>query len=372
MIDLVADHGYEAITIRQLSRVAGVSTRDIYQCLGGKEQCFLHAYDAIVRRAERHIRSAHGAEREWQVALRQALAALAVEIAERPKAARFALVESFGAGPVVRERADCVTSRLEALLAAAFERAQTQDGVEVPSLIVKAVVAGMLRMARARLLSGEESQIPELVDVLWRWALDYRCADTARLFAPSRPATRADAGRSDCAGPNRDAGAADGSWWLLEEVLAPARVVKLARVVGATGCDVHLCDPVREAQAQRTRLVCLYDGGHGLPAVGGLDERVPALQDALRIMGIECKREPPQIRRSVVASVVQRCVHLAQNAAQLPRGEVMLGREASARRGARLAQLLVQAAVLACHVLGWSPAERGQQAGPDEHCICGT
>lgn len=201
MIDLVADHGYEAITIRQLSKVACVSTRDVYQCLGGKEQCFLHAYDAIVMRAERRIRSAHSAEREWQSALRQALAAFAIEIAERPKAARLALVESFSAGPVVLERADCVTSRLEALLATVFEHAQALDGMEVPPLIVKAIVAGMLRVARARLLRGDESQMPELVDVLWTWALDYRCANAARLFAPSHPAAPANAATGD------------GSWW---------------------------------------------------------------------------------------------------------------------------------------------------------------
>ena len=84
-----------------------------------------------------------------------------------------------------------MTSRLEALLATVFEHAQALDGMEVPPLIVKAIVAGMLRVARARLLRGDESQMPELVDVLWTWALDYRCANAARLFAPSHPAAPA-------------------------------------------------------------------------------------------------------------------------------------------------------------------------------------
>ncbi len=49
---------------------------------------------------------------------------------------------------------------------------------------MKAIVAGCCGW-RGHGSSGETSRRCQLVDVLWTWALDYRCANAARLFAPS-------------------------------------------------------------------------------------------------------------------------------------------------------------------------------------------
>ena len=64
------------------------------------------------------------------------------------------------------------------------------DSVPVPPLIVKGIVAGVHRVARARLLAGRAHELPGLADELLEWMLCFRChaaTSLAHLDAPSAP-----------------------------------------------------------------------------------------------------------------------------------------------------------------------------------------
>jgi AcrR family transcriptional regulator len=104
MVELVAEHGYDAVSVVTLTNRARISKRDFYKLFAGKEECFLAAYDLIVSRSVRGILAAAEGEEEWRERLRLGLLAFVGQIAASPDAARLALVETFAAGAVAVER----------------------------------------------------------------------------------------------------------------------------------------------------------------------------------------------------------------------------------------------------------------------------
>jgi AcrR family transcriptional regulator len=172
MIEIVGDEGYEAITVRKVSQLAGVSTRAFYQHFEGKEECFLRTYELVVQRAANRIVAAQSGERDSRERLRLAFAAFAREIESKPRAARLALIEAFAAGPAALERMRCTDTIFEAMIAESFGR--IQDGIEMSPLLIKGIVAGVTCVARARLLEGREEELSEISDELLEWALSLR------------------------------------------------------------------------------------------------------------------------------------------------------------------------------------------------------
>jgi AcrR family transcriptional regulator len=171
-IELVAEDGYDDLTATAISGVAGVSKRTFYENFEDKEECFLATYDRIVRHTAREVLAAQRGARSWQEDMRAAFGAFAREVAERPQAARLALVEVFAAGPAAFERVQHTGGLFEALVGESF--AKPRDGVELSPLLIKGIVAGEARVARARLLSGRERELPEETDALMSWALSLR------------------------------------------------------------------------------------------------------------------------------------------------------------------------------------------------------
>ena len=171
MIEVVGEGGYEAVSVRRVSRLAGVSTGTFYDHFEGKEECFLRTYELVVQRAAGKIVAAQSGEPNWQERMRCAFDAFACEIEAKPQAARLALVEALAAGPAALEGMRCTESLFEAMIAESFSR--DPDGARMPSLLIKGIVAGVGSVARGRLLAGREQDLPVLSGELLRWALSF-------------------------------------------------------------------------------------------------------------------------------------------------------------------------------------------------------
>lgn len=184
MIELAAEHGYASVTVRQLSKLAGVSTRDFYQRFGGKEQCFLHAYQAIAQSTEQRIAQAYQAELDPRAALEGSLRALLSEVARRPKAAKVALIEAFAVGPAALLRVRSVERRFAARLTLSLERVHPQ--APPPPAMARAIIAGLVFTIRARLLEERAHELPALADDLAAWMLGYCGADVSEIFQAAR------------------------------------------------------------------------------------------------------------------------------------------------------------------------------------------
>lgn len=179
MIELVAEHGYNAVSVAKLTSRARVSKRDFYKLFPSKEECFLAAYDIVVSHSVRGIIAAAEGEEEWRERLRLGLLAFAGQIAASPDAARLALVEVFAAGAVAVERLLRTSRLFEALVAKNF--ALVDEAPQLPRLVVKGMVAGGGRMARARLLSGQPRELALDGNELPEWALSFCDDDVVRL-----------------------------------------------------------------------------------------------------------------------------------------------------------------------------------------------
>jgi AcrR family transcriptional regulator len=185
MIELVAERGYSKVAVRDLAGVAKVSTRAFYKNFSGKEDCFLRTHELVVRRAAKRVIAAQAGERDWQERLRLAFRAFVRELEREPQASHLALVEAYVDGPVARVQARRAERVFESMLADSFRRAP--DGLPVSPLLVEGIVAGVVEVARRRLLSGPGEFSPGLADGLLEWAL--RCREHAALSSPQAPLT---------------------------------------------------------------------------------------------------------------------------------------------------------------------------------------
>ncbi len=179
MVELVAEHGYNGVAVEMLTKRAGVSKRDFYKHFDSKEECFLATYDLIVSRSLRGILAAAEGEEEWCERLRLGFLAVAGQIAGSPETARLVLVEAFAAGAVAVERMQRTNQLFEALVA---ENLALADGAtRLPRLVVKGIVAGGSRVARARLLSGHPRRLALDGGELMEWTLSFCDDEVVRL-----------------------------------------------------------------------------------------------------------------------------------------------------------------------------------------------
>ncbi len=170
-IEIVAKQGYGGAKVRDISRLAGVSTRAFYEHFDSKQDCVLQTYELVARRATRRIIAEQFGEGSWEERARLVLGAFARELKGSPKAGRFALVETCTAGPAALEQVRRHELTFEAMLAEGLARAP--GGVVVPSLVIEGMVAGVAHVARTRLVAGRAAQLSKLEDQLVDWALCY-------------------------------------------------------------------------------------------------------------------------------------------------------------------------------------------------------
>jgi AcrR family transcriptional regulator len=192
MIELVAEGGYCAVTVRRLARAAGVSTHTFYERFEGKEECFASTCELVVGRIARRVLSSRGTGRDWHEQAELTFRAVTREIARESKGAQLVLVDAFGAGPPAVARMRRANAALETAVADGFASAPGRTGA--PPLVVKGIVAGVTRVACTRLLAGRPEELPALGDELARWALSLRgeslsalgpCGRRAALGSPA-------------------------------------------------------------------------------------------------------------------------------------------------------------------------------------------
>lgn len=110
MLEIAAERGYGAVTVRELTQLAGVSTHTFYEHFEDKEKCFLSTCDLAVRRAARRVFASRKRGRQWHEQMRLTFRALTRELAREPRSARLLawLLRTRCRGQAVPEVADVV------------------------------------------------------------------------------------------------------------------------------------------------------------------------------------------------------------------------------------------------------------------------
>jgi AcrR family transcriptional regulator len=169
--NVVAQKGYAATRVADITEYAGVSRKTFYELFTDKEDCFLAAYDAIT--ALLMDRMAKGlaavAGRSWEEQVSALLGEFLRFLAAEPAFARMCIVEVLGSGPKGLARRD---QAIEAFFPVVDQIPRSQPGAErwLSELTPMFVTGGILEVVYAAIRRGETESLPELEDDLTRLA----------------------------------------------------------------------------------------------------------------------------------------------------------------------------------------------------------
>ena len=188
MIELTASEGFDLVTVRKLTRAAGVSSRAFYLRFSGVDDCLLTAYGETMAGAAAGIRDTRSAGLEPAEQVSHALRALLAQLVADRDVARFALIEVYAGGPAALAAIAAEERRLEAALRGCLDRRSRR----VPKATAAALIAASLRCARVQLIDASPAEAAQTIDLLVEWARDL-VEDKEELGVPAVAMTTASA-----------------------------------------------------------------------------------------------------------------------------------------------------------------------------------
>lgn len=178
MVEAVARRGYQGATVAEVARLAGVSTRTVYERFDSKEGCLLAACEAIAGQAREKVLLACDASLGVEAGgggdgrprlVASAWEAFAQAIERHPKEAAFVLVHAPTAGAEAYRR----IKRAHALCAEALAgRLEQAEGFTPSQPLLLGAVHGVSHVARTCLIDGRARDAVELLPALQGWVLD--------------------------------------------------------------------------------------------------------------------------------------------------------------------------------------------------------
>lgn len=152
MVEESAKRGAGNVTVAHIVTRAGVSRRTFYELFGGREDCFLGAFDEGVGRAFRYVLDRYDPQARWVERVRTALTGLLAFLDADRGTGQLLIVGSLGAGAKALARRQDVLVRMMVLVDEG--RAEIKAGTELPPLTAEGVVGGVLSVLHSRLLTS--------------------------------------------------------------------------------------------------------------------------------------------------------------------------------------------------------------------------
>ena len=167
---LVADKGFENLSIPAVSATAGTSNQTFYEHFGNKREAFLAAFDASAADGLAATTDAFESQAERPEAVGAGLRAMLEHIAGNELFARFTFFDLQTAGPVALDRADLVNDSFTAFLRPGFKPG-VSEGEPLSPTLVHAVGSGIWSVIQHELAHGQADGLPELAPDLVRIVL---------------------------------------------------------------------------------------------------------------------------------------------------------------------------------------------------------
>jgi AcrR family transcriptional regulator len=161
--NVVAEKGYAATRVADITEYAGVSRKTFYEQFTDKEDCFLAAYDAITAllmdRMARGLASVP--DGSWEEKVSALLGEFLRFLAAEPAFARMCIVEVLGSGPRGLARRDAA---IEAFFPVVDQIPRSQPGAEkwLSELTPVFVTGGILEVVYAAIRRGDTASLPAL------------------------------------------------------------------------------------------------------------------------------------------------------------------------------------------------------------------
>jgi AcrR family transcriptional regulator len=178
MLEAVGDEGYEGTSIRSVLARSGLYRQAFYDNFASKEDCFLQAYDAALKRIEAGILAAASPQVSWLAQLRAGLGALLDFLDSETEVSRALIVEVHPAGGAALARRAAAVGRAREFLA----RGAAAGGIGTPPPIApEAIASGIHAIVHSRLASRDADGFHELLpELMYIAALPYFGAAVAK------------------------------------------------------------------------------------------------------------------------------------------------------------------------------------------------
>jgi AcrR family transcriptional regulator len=190
-VQAVEDVGYARMSVAQIVARGRVSRRTFYEAFGGREECFLAAFEHALSHASRIARAAYEDESGWQAGIRASLAGLLAFLDEEPGFAKVCVVDALVAGERVLRRRREVLEELAKIIDEG--RSVTSSTCEPPPLTAECVVGAAFTVIHTRLPDPGRGPLTDLLGPLMSMiVLPYMGARAAsrELTRPAREIRR--------------------------------------------------------------------------------------------------------------------------------------------------------------------------------------
>jgi AcrR family transcriptional regulator len=167
LVDVVAERGYNATTVANITKAASVSRRTFYEHFADKEACFLAAYEMVADHIAASMRAAAESFEEWPQKVRAALATMLSFLAGEPDLARLCMIEPIAAGGEIAARHRASMQGLVEILKAG--RPEHGGDRPLPEATEEALVGGIVSLIVREISAGRteklEQLLPDLVEL---------------------------------------------------------------------------------------------------------------------------------------------------------------------------------------------------------------
>jgi AcrR family transcriptional regulator len=181
----VAEKGYAAVTLADITREAKVSRRVFYANFESKEECFLAAFEVVVDHLRELVTEAVAGIAEWPQRAIAATRAVLAFFAAEPELARLCLVESRSAGPAVTARFNEAAGEMVPLLRQG--RAERDSERPLPDSTEDSTIGSLVSLASRKVAAGEAERLEDLLPDCVEFVLSpYLGAAEASRFARER------------------------------------------------------------------------------------------------------------------------------------------------------------------------------------------
>jgi AcrR family transcriptional regulator len=169
LVELTAREGFDAVTVRKLTKAAGVSSRAFYARFSGVDDCLLSAYGSVMADAAERLIATRALGLEPGDQAERTVRALVRHLLADRDVARFALIEVYAGGPAALAAIGGEERRLEAVLRGCLDRRAHR----ISRTMAAALLAASLRCVRVQLLLDRpEREARPALDALVAWARD--------------------------------------------------------------------------------------------------------------------------------------------------------------------------------------------------------
>ncbi len=174
MVAAAGTKGYGSTTITDITRRARVSRDTFYEQFANKQDCFLAAYDAIVRELLEQMVAVGTSEPSYVENMRNGVRAYLNFWRQRPDAARVCTLEVTAAGSQARAHSERTLRSFARLYRTIAEQARTQQPELpiIPDIVPDAIVVATLALITDYVREDRVSSLPEFEsDILYLWLM---------------------------------------------------------------------------------------------------------------------------------------------------------------------------------------------------------